>query len=112
MEKVNENAIAYRHGDYGPKYFFRGDRHEWGVICLRSGDTLGKHCHNEVEETFYFPDSAPLIIIDDVEHRVAPGDVFKLAPSEAHDIINDTENPIRLIFIKCPYLPDDKVALD
>ena len=112
MEKVNENALEYRHGDHGPKYFFRGDRHEWGVISLRPGDTLGKHYHNEVEETFYFPDSSPLMLIDDTEHRVVPGDVFKLAPSETHDIINDTGNPIRLIFIKCPYLAEDKVIVE
>ena len=112
MDKVNENALEYRHGDHGPKYFFRGERHEWGVICLRPGDTLGGHYHNEVEETFYFPDSAPLIFVAGVEHRVAPGDVFKLAPGEEHDIINDTENSVRIIFIKCPYLPADKVALE
>lgn len=41
-----------------------------------------------------------------------PGDVFKLAPGEQHDIVNDTEDASRIIFIKCPYLPDDKVALD
>ena len=52
------------------------------------------------------------MLIDNVEHRVVPGDVFKLPPSEAHDIINDTGNPVRLIFIKCPYLPDDKVAVE
>jgi mannose-6-phosphate isomerase-like protein (cupin superfamily) len=112
MEKVNENSLEYRHGDHGPKYFFRGERHEWGIICLRPGDTLGQHFHNEVEETFYFPDSAPVMVVGGAEHRVVPGDVFKLAPAESHDIINDTDNPVKVIFIKCPYLPDDKIAVD
>ena len=111
MEKVNENMLEYRHGGHGPKYFFRGERHEWGVICLRPGDSLGGHYHNEVEETFYFPDSAPIMVVDGVENRVTAGDVFKLAPGEKHDILNDTSNPIRIIFIKCPHLPHDKVTL-
>jgi mannose-6-phosphate isomerase-like protein (cupin superfamily) len=110
MEKVNEHSLEYRHKSHGPKYFFRGDRYEWGVICLRPGDKLGGHYHKEVEETFYFPDSAPIMVVDDVENRVSPGDVFKLAPGEKHDIQNDTPNLIRIIFIKCPYLPDDKIA--
>ncbi len=111
MEKVNENSLAYRHEDHGPKYFFRGDRYEWGVICLRPDDRLGGHYHNEVEETFYFPDSAPLMIVNETEHRVVHGDVFKLAPGEKHDILNDTAAPIKIVFIKCPYLPDDKVSM-
>ena len=112
MEIVNENKLDYRHGDHGPKYFFRGERHEWGVICLRPGDRLGGHYHNEVEETFYFAESTPVMVVDGADHRVAAGDVFKLAPGEKHDILNDTSNPIRILFIKCPYLPDDKVALE
>jgi len=41
---------------------------------------------------------------------VRSGDVFRLEPGEAHDIVNDAAGPARIIFIKCPYLPDDKVA--
>lgn len=110
MQKVNENLLEYRHGDHGPKYFFRGERYEWGVIRLNPDERLGAHYHKEVEETFYFPDSAPMLVVDGTVHRVEAGDVFKLTPGEKHDILNDTPNPIKLIFIKCPYLPDDKVA--
>ncbi len=110
MQKVNEYSLQFRHGDHGPKYFFRGERHEWGVIRLNPDERLGPHYHKEVEETFYFPDSEPMLIVDGTAYRVEAGDVFKLAPGEKHDILNDTASPIKLIFIKCPYLPDDKVA--
>ena len=111
MDRVNEFYLGYRHEDHGPKYFFRGDRFEWGVIRLLPGDTLGGHSHNEVEETFYFPEGTPEMIVNGEAHRVNPGDVFKLSPTETHDIRNDTDQPIKLIFIKCPYIPDDKVPL-
>ena len=110
MQKVNEKTLEYRHGDHGPKYFFRGERFEWGVIRLMPGEQLGAHYHKEVEETFYFPDSTPMMIVDGGVHRVEPGDAFKLSPGEKHDILNDTHNPVKFIFIKCPYFPDDKVA--
>jgi hypothetical protein len=35
--------------------------------------------------------------------------VFRLEPGERHDIVNDTPAPIRVIFIKTPYLPEDKI---
>ena len=111
MEKVNEFDLSYRHEDHGPKYFFRGERFEWGVICLKPNDTLGAHYHDQVEETFYFPEGEPKMIVAGKECRVRSGDVFKVGPGEAHDIINDTDGAIKLIFIKCPYIPDDKVSL-
>ena len=72
---------------------------------------MGEHGHNQVEETFYFLEGAPLMVVDDDEFRVRPGDVFRLEPAECHDIINDTDQDTRLIFIKTPYLPDDKVDM-
>lgn len=109
MERVNEHDLPFRHGDHGPKYLFRGPHHEWGVIVFQPGQSLGPHKHAQVEETFYFEAGAPQMIVDGVSHRVRPGDVFKLAPGEAHDIVNDAPEDTRIIFIKCPYLPEDKV---
>lgn len=109
MERVNEAEIGFRFGDKGPKYLFRGPRIEWGIILLKPNDTLGAHLHNEVEETFYFIEGEPQMIINDLSHRVKSGDAFRIEPKEKHDIINDTSLPVRLIFIKAPYNPEDKV---
>ena len=111
MERVNEADFEFRHGDHGPKYLLRGPRIEWGIIVFKPGQELGPHCHREVEETFFFLEGAPLMVVDGEEHRVRPGDAFRLEPPECHNIINDTEADARLIFIKTPYLPDDKVEM-
>lgn len=111
MEKVNENDKEYRTGDSGPKYLFRGPKMEWGVIRFKPNQTLGAHFHNEVEETFYFVSGTPQMIINGESYRVKVGDAFRISPKEKHDIINDTEEPIKIIFIKVPYLPDDKIAV-
>ncbi|HUT73581.1 MAG TPA: cupin domain-containing protein [Armatimonadota bacterium] len=110
MQRVNETECEFRHGDSGPKYVMRGPRHEWGIIVFHPGQSLGAHRHSEVEETFYFVSGEPLMIVDGQAHRVRRGDVFRLEPGEAHDIINDTAADTRVIFIKCPYLPNDKEA--
>jgi quercetin dioxygenase-like cupin family protein len=111
MERVNEKDLPFRHGDSGPKYFFRGPGHEWGLIVFHPGQSLGAHKHAAVEETFYFLSGTPQMIVNGLSHRVAEGDAFRLEAGEAHDIVNDTDRDARLIFIKCPYRPDDKLAL-
>jgi quercetin dioxygenase-like cupin family protein len=111
MELVNESECEFRHGDHGPKYLFRGPKFEWGVIVFKPGQELGRHCHNEVEEHFYILEGAPKMIVDDQEFRMKPGDVMRLEAPECHNIINDTDEDIRMVFIKCPYLPTDKVEM-
>lgn len=109
MEKVNEREKQFRKVDSGPKYLFRGPRMEWGVLVLKPQETLGKHHHEEVEETFYFLEGSPIIKINDVPYAVMSGDAYRIEPRESHDIINQTTQNVRAIFIKCPYLPEDKV---
>ncbi len=110
MQRVNEKDLAYRQGDSGPKYLFRGPLHEWGLIRLLPGQSLGPHYHQKVEETFFFLKGTPLMVVEGTEQRVKQGDAFRLEATEKHDIRNDTKEAIELIFIKVPYLPEDKVA--
>lgn len=112
MERVNENNCEFHFGDHGPKYLMRGPKFEWGVIVFQPGQELGAHKHEQVEETFYFENGTPLMVVDDNKYRVTPGDAFRLEPGEAHNIINDSEEDTRIIFIKCPYLPGDKITID
>ena len=111
MDRVNEHDQTFRGRDSGPKYMLRGPKHEWGIIVFHPGQELGRHKHAQVEETFYFERGAPQIIVDGVAHRVREGDAFRLDAGEAHDIINDTDEDIRIIFIKCPSIPTDKIDL-
>lgn len=110
MERVNERDLAYRQGDSGPKYLFRGPHHEWGMIRLHPGQSLGPHYHQQVEETFFFLRGNPLMVVKGVAHRAGEGDAFRLQAQERHDIRNDTDEPIQVLFIKAPYLPEDKVS--
>ncbi len=110
MERSNESEKTWRGGDSGVKYLGRGPKIDWGLVRFAPGQTLGSHHHKAVEETFYFPAGAPLMIIDGRETRVAPGDVFRVEPGEVHDIVNDSDGDVTAVFIKCPFDPDDKVA--
>jgi len=85
MERVNEHECEFRFGDHGPKYLLRGPRLEWGIIRFQSGQALGAHKHEEVEETFYFEEGTPLMVVNGEEYRVVAGDVFRLEPGESHN---------------------------
>ena len=110
MERTNENEKPFRKGDSGPKYLFRGERLEWGIIVLKPGENMGPHGHSEVEEMFYFIQGTPTILVNDVPYKVNEGDAFRLDPLEKHDVHNDTDSIVKFVFIKCPYLPDDKIT--
>ena len=110
MQKVNEFDLEYRDGDHGVKYLMRGPKTDWGVILMQPGDRLGAHYHNEVEETFYLVDGSCQFTVNDVVHDAVAGDVFRLEPTDRHDIWNNSDADIKFIFIKCPYLPKDKVS--
>ena len=112
MERVCEQELEYRKGQSGPKYLFRGPRIDWGLIRFLPGETLGKHFHEHVEETFYFTAGSGSIIVNDIEYDIRPGEAFRVEPGETHDIINSGRVPLDGIFIKHCYLPDDKVEVN
>ena len=110
MERINESEKTFRKGDSGPKYLFRGPKIDWGAMVLKPGERMGAHGHKEVEEAFYFVEGASEMIVNDVPHSAEEGDAFRIEPSEKHDIQNNTDSPVKIVFIKCPYLPDDKIT--
>ena len=111
MERVNADELEFRKGRSGPKYLFRGPHIDWGLIRFLPGETLGRHMHEKVEETFYFSAGRGVMIVNDIQYDIGPGEAFRIEPGEIHDIANIGEAPLDGIFIKHCYLPDDKVNL-
>ncbi len=111
MQQVNENEQAYRGGDSGVKYLFRGPKIDWGVILLLPGQTLGGHYHEQVEETFYVLQGCGVFVVNGQNYSAREGDAFRMEPQDRHDIRNESAQPLKLVFIKCPYLPKDKIDI-
>jgi quercetin dioxygenase-like cupin family protein len=109
LEKVKESEREYRGGDSGVKYLFRGPRVDWGVILLRPGQGLDGHYHTEVEETFYVLEGEATLYVDNEPHHFRAGDAARLEAPERHRLINNGQQSLKMVFIKCPYLPQDKV---
>ena len=112
MQRIKESEQPFRAGALsGVKYLMRGPRIDWGVILLLPGEKLGGHYHHEVEETFYILEGEGSLIVNDSETPAVPGDVLRMEVQDRHSIRNTGDKPLKLVFIKCPYLPDDKVDI-
>ena len=110
IKQVHENDIEYRGGESGVKYLMRGPNIDWGLIRLKPGELMGgkEHGHNIVDETFYFVEGNGIMIINGKEYPAPQGSVFLCEPKETHNIRNDSNKPIKIVFIKGDYKPDDK----
>ena len=108
---MNEKDFEYRNKDSGVKYLMRGPSIDWGLILLKPGEYMGgkPHGHNELDETFYFMEGDGVMIIDDKEYDAPQGSVFLCEPKEMHNIRNSSDKPIKIVFIKGEYKPDDKI---
>jgi mannose-6-phosphate isomerase-like protein (cupin superfamily) len=111
MQIINERDVPYRDGDSGVKYLMRGPLIDWGLIRILPGDGLGLHLHEQVEETFYVLAGEGVLVGNGERCPATPGMAYRLEPRDSHNIINTGSAPLDLVFIKCPYAPDDKVNL-
>ena len=81
------------------------------MILLLPGEKLGGHYHHKVEETFYVVEGKGCFIVNGQDFSAEPGDVFRIETNDKHDILNNGMDNLKLVFIKCPYLPKDKVDI-
>lgn len=110
MDQISEQDQEYRNGDCGVKYLFRGPKIDWGVVLLKSGQAMGAHGHEEVEESFYIVEGEGRLLANDMSHPARAGDAFRVEPFEKHDIVNDGDVDMKVVFIKVPYRPKDKIS--
>lgn len=108
---MHETDFEWRNGDSGVKYLMRGPSIDWGLILLKPGESMGgkAHGHRELDETFYFMEGDGVMVIDGKDHEAPQGSVFLVEPQEMHNIRNDSDENVKIVFIKGDYKPDDKI---
>jgi len=108
MTRLHDREQPYRNGDWGPKYFFRGPHSEWGIILLRPGQRFDAHYHETVTEDFFVLEGNGVMTVGTERFPIGPGDAVRAEPREAHSVVNDSTENLRYLFMKSPFLPDDK----
>jgi len=111
MKKIDSNDIPWSWGDAGVRYMHQGPDIEWGLLRMKPGQSshdYGKHIHHVVTETFYFISGTPKFIINGKEYRIQPGESYVIEPYDDHNLVNDTNEDLLALFIKHPYMPEDR----
>ncbi len=111
MERVKEKEKEFRKGDWGVKYLFRGPRLDLGIILLKPNTELGRHLHREVEESFYIVEGKVWVEVGGKGFSLEKGEAIRVEPGEIHNLRCRESEEAKIVFIKCPYLPQDKVEV-
>jgi len=115
MKKIDSTEKPWSLGDSGVRYMQQGPEMEWGLLKMKPGQSshdYGKHIHHVVHETFYFISGTPKFIINGEEHRIKPGDSIVIEPYDDHNLVNDTDEDLVALFMKTPYMPEDRHPVD
>jgi mannose-6-phosphate isomerase-like protein (cupin superfamily) len=108
MQKTSEEEQEAKQAEFLVRYMMRGPVLDWGLMEAEPGKTMGAHWHEEVEETFYCITGNGAFYVNDEEFPFNAGDAIRCEPGEKHDIANTGSEPMKILFVKTPYLPDDK----
>jgi quercetin dioxygenase-like cupin family protein len=71
-------------------------------IVYHPGDTAAKHYHTDSHHLFYVLAGEGLIHVDEGSHRLKPGMVAIVEPSEVHWFENDTEDNFTFVEFWAP----------
>ena len=112
MQSGSLDRVEPRNGDWGPAYVITGPSSDIGLLVLRPGDEMTNHLHHFCDESFIVLEGSVTLWVDCRDrYDLSPGDVYRCAPGEMHYFVNESDAPLRLVFIKSPASPGDTVNL-
>ncbi len=112
MQFAAISNAEYRNGDHGPAYLIEGPTADIGVLRLRAGDDMINHIHEHCDESFIVMEGEVSLYVDCGERLILrEGDTARCAPGEMHYFVNESANPMKLVFIKSPQSPGDTIQI-
>ncbi|CAB50413.1 cupin domain-containing protein [Pyrococcus abyssi] len=101
-------------GSYVKFPIFEGELPEGSyvqVVEIKPRSKVGKHYHKFQYEVFYIIKGNARLGIGGEEYDARPGDIFLVKPGTVHWVINDSEEPFKLLVVKLNFRGDDTVWL-
>lgn len=110
IEILNTSDTALRFETWGPGYLTRSDDAAFGTVVLRPGDEFGNHLHEHHTESFFVIAGEAEIWFDRAESAtVSAGDMVRALPGVEHYLRNTSTSEFRALFIKSPWVDQDKI---
>lgn len=95
IEQETQNNTDYRRVLYTGKYS------QLVVMSLLPGEEIGEEIH-EGDQFFRFEQGNGLVVIDGMNHKVSDGTAVVVPAGAKHNIINDSDKPLKLYTIYSP----------
>ena len=111
MFVVHENDFEYRFGNSGPKYLMKGPRMNFALVRFEPGQDFPAHYHNIMEENFYILEGKVDIVVDGKVNTLTVGQFIHIEPGEIHYVINNYDQPVKMVSSLAPYQAVDKVEV-
>lgn len=111
MFVVHEDDFEYRFGSSGPKYLMKGPRMNFALVRFEPGQDFTAHYHNIMEENFYILEGKVDIVVDGKVNTLTAGQFIHIEPGEIHYVINNYDQPIKMVSTLAPYQAVDKVEV-
>lgn len=109
---INESERDYRFGNSGPKYLMKGPRMNFAMVQFQPGEDFKAHYHNLMEENFFILEGQVDIVVDGTVHHLQQGDLIHIEPEEIHYVINNYDQPVKMISTLAPFADPDKVEVE
>ncbi len=84
---------------------------ELGVATLKPGQVEVLHKHVKTEEAFYVISGTPTFQVDDEVKQLKEGTALYVPPNTPHRIANHSDKECKIIVVKTPSNPEDKIIL-
>ena len=82
--------------------------HSLAHINLAPGKASLKHYHRLSQESFYILNGAALMVIDEVEYPLSPGQSILIRPNQRHQIFNPGASDLEYLAVCVPaWYPED-----
>ena len=97
IEKQTEQNNYFR------QVIFTGKHTQLVVMCLQPGEEIGREVHPDVDQFFRLEEGqAKFIFNDNEEHVVGPGDGVVVPAGTYHNVVNVSNEPVRLYTLYSP----------
>ena len=85
---------------------------DFGIAFLQPNQQVKKHWHDKVEEIFYIIEGKIVLTVNDEEFILKQGFVAHILPKEIHSLNNRSNKPVKLVTVKSPSIPSDKIYVE
>lgn len=95
IEAAEENT-AFR------RVLFTGEREQVVLMNLAPRTNIGEETHPHVEQVFFIVSGSGRALVEGSPSTLSEGDLLVVTPGVRHDVINDSDQPLKLFTIYAP----------